>query len=108
MNHINFIKRDWCKNGKCSECKEGCLLDEKIPCSPDCENLTNDGYILVSKCLESGCDAIKSVFGSDDLNYIKNTFAPKNEYPFADVIADTVDELNREVRLKEYAEMLTR
>ena len=34
--------KDWC--GKpCAQCEEHCALDESIPCSPDCENLSLDG-----------------------------------------------------------------
>ena len=54
------MHKDWC--GKiCCDCKKTCNLDEQIPCSPDCENITEDGFIKVKECLESGYDEIRSV-----------------------------------------------
>lgn len=44
---------------KCSKCE----LDLLIPCSPNCENLTEDGMIKIAKCLADGCDEIKHIFG---------------------------------------------
>lgn len=55
-----MLNRPWCNNGKCSECESLCHLDEEIPCSPDCENLTSTGKRIISKCIEAGCDAIIS------------------------------------------------
>jgi len=46
--------KQWCGK-KCSECR-GCELDKAIPCSPDCENLTEDGKMIIRGCLEAGCD----------------------------------------------------
>lgn len=46
----------------CSDCKNPCKLDETIPCSPDCENLTKDGKIKITKCLEDGCAEIRYIF----------------------------------------------
>jgi hypothetical protein len=49
--------KDWC--GKpCGECKKPCKLDEEIPCSPNCENLNNDGTRKIKSCQESRCDAV--------------------------------------------------
>ena len=49
MPHVN-----WC--GKpCDECAHPCRLDELIPCSPDCENLNEDGTPNPAKC--RGCAA---------------------------------------------------
>lgn len=46
---------DWC--GKpCCECKHRCELDESIPCSPDCENLSIYGE-FTHKCAD--CDVYK-------------------------------------------------
>ena len=44
---------------KCGKCK----LDMTIPCSPSCENLTEDGNINVAKCLADGCEEVKYIFG---------------------------------------------
>lgn len=52
-----MLDRKWCNNGECAECISRCSLDERIPCSPDCNNVTPEGKILISKCMESGCDA---------------------------------------------------
>lgn len=52
-----MLDREWCNNGECAECTSVCLIDERIPCSPDCSNLTPGGNILFSNCIESGCDA---------------------------------------------------
>lgn len=46
---------------KCGDCN-GCSLDETIPCSPDCENLTKDGKIHIRECLNSGCEEVKYIF----------------------------------------------
>lgn len=52
------MHKEWCENC-CSECKTRCVLDESIPCSPDCDLLNEDGIpINLYECLESGCDAI--------------------------------------------------
>lgn len=40
----------------------GCKLDMTIPCSPSCENLTEDGMIKIAKCLEDGCVEVKYIF----------------------------------------------
>lgn len=46
--------KDWC--GKpCAECASPCGLDESIPCSPDCPNLSEDGMPSGDEC--RGCDA---------------------------------------------------
>ena len=37
--------RNWC--GKpCDDCENPCPLDKSIPCSPDCEDLSEDGECL--------------------------------------------------------------
>lgn len=43
---------------KCNNCK----LDMTIPCSPSCENLTEDGMIKIAECLKSGCIEVKYIF----------------------------------------------
>lgn len=54
--------KGWCGN-PCCDCKTGCNLDNKIPCSPDCENLTKHGKIKIADCLSSGCEEVKYIFG---------------------------------------------
>lgn len=53
------MHRDWC--GKtCGECQTSCALDESMPCSPDCEALAEDGWMIDYRhCLEAGCDVIQ-------------------------------------------------
>lgn len=46
---------------ECSQCS-GCNLNETIPCSPDCENLTEDGKILIKGCLKDKCEEVKYIF----------------------------------------------
>lgn len=55
--------KGYCKKSACSDCKKPCRLDESIPCSPDCGNLTEDGKILIEKCLQAGCEEVKYIFG---------------------------------------------
>lgn len=54
------MHKEWCGR-VCSDCS-GCRLDERIPCSPDCENLTEDGKIKLKQCLESGCNEPRYIF----------------------------------------------
>lgn len=44
--------------GKCNFCK----LDMMIPCSPSCDNLTEDGMIKIADCLADGCEEVKYIF----------------------------------------------
>jgi len=53
MAHIK-----WCGN-PCAECNDPCALDQSMPCSPDCENLTSEGLRDTEKCTQAGCDAIE-------------------------------------------------
>lgn len=75
--------KQWCGK-KCSECR-GCKLDEMIPCSPDCENLTEDGKIKVKACLESGCEEVKYVLSAEDLNdkELLEKFGEIADYPYS-------------------------
>lgn len=58
---LNIIAhKNWCKR-PCCDCTAPCGSDETIPCSPDCENLTEDGQPLTEQCLASGCDGIKYI-----------------------------------------------
>ncbi len=46
----------------CMDKCNGCKLDMTIPCSPSCENLTEDGMIKIAKCLADGCVEVKYIF----------------------------------------------
>ena len=46
----------------CMDKCNGCRLDMTIPCSPSCDNLTEDGMINIAKCLEDGCEEVKYIF----------------------------------------------
>lgn len=48
--------KGWC-GSPCCDCKTSCSVDESIPCSPDCENLNQDGTRNEKNCKKSGCDA---------------------------------------------------
>lgn len=49
------MHKDWC--GKvCADCLNPCKLDEKNPCSPDCEFLGADGNPSSPECQK--CDAL--------------------------------------------------
>lgn len=50
--------KEWCGR-QCSECDLSCFLDESMPCSPDCENLNEDGSRNVNVCKKASCDAYK-------------------------------------------------
>ena len=52
--------RYWCNNGDCGECTDICRLDSLIACSPCCDNLTDDGNMLLADCVKSHCDAVYS------------------------------------------------
>ena len=56
-----MLQREWCDNGQCSDCTAYCRLDESMPCSPDCENITEDGAFLIEKCTAAKCDALESL-----------------------------------------------
>lgn len=47
-------------------CKIPCSLDTTIPCSPDCKNLLEDGYIITKQCMEAGCKGIKHIVDMTD------------------------------------------
>jgi hypothetical protein len=79
---VNMIK-GWCGKS-CSDCKTGCGLDNTIPCSPDCENLTEEGKIIISGCLASGCEEVKYIFdmigcSDEEVLYEYGDIAP---YPY--------------------------
>lgn len=75
----------YCGNGKCSDCGKDCRIDEAIPCSPDCENLTGDGKIKVRECLKSGCDKIRYILdmvGRSDSEILEE-YGEITEYPYS-------------------------
>lgn len=53
--------KNWCGD-KCAECNKSCILDQSIPCSPDCEKLTEDENIKIAECLKVGCEEIRYIF----------------------------------------------
>lgn len=68
----------------CSDKCSKCGLDLAIPCSPSCENLTEDGMIRVSRCLEDGCEEIRYIF--DVLDWtdkeIIEEYGENAQYPY--------------------------
>jgi hypothetical protein len=69
----------WC--GKvCSECKESfCPVDEKIPCSPDCEAI-NPRLNLPDREFCVGCGADLIEVTSDEALEIIQTYEPKGMF----------------------------
>ena len=58
--------KEWCGRA-CCDCGHPCSLDERMLCSPDCENLSEDGEPDPVKC--AGCDAYVEylvMFGGDE------------------------------------------
>lgn len=51
------MHKNWCGKN-CSECKNPCVLDQSIPCSPDCEFLGENGEMTHPECQK--CDAFLS------------------------------------------------
>lgn len=61
--------KDWC--GKpCTECLSPCQLDEMIPCSPDCSELSERGIPGGEFCMN--CDAIYR--GDESMRKIRAIF----------------------------------
>lgn len=52
----------WC-GMPCGDCTSSCALDERMPCSPDCENLNPDGTRNIAACVLDGCDAYEFNIG---------------------------------------------
>jgi len=71
---------------KCCDCSTSCRLDEEIPCSPDCENLTGSVStgvkIRVKKCLEERCEEVKHIFGTNETEKIIEKYGEITEYPY--------------------------
>lgn len=75
--------KEHCGN-KCNRCKKPCGLDSKIPCSPDCENLTKDGNIKIRECLKANCDEIRYIFdmvNATDDEFIRK-YGEETSYPY--------------------------
>lgn len=68
----------------CSDCMSNCSLDKNIPCSPDCENLTKDGDILIEKCLNAKCEEVKYIFNTLDKTdeEIIEKYGKRAKYPY--------------------------
>lgn len=68
---------------ECGDCA-GCALDERIPCSPACENLTKDGKIKIKECLREKCEEVKYIFDMVDKSdeEIIAKYGEIAEYPY--------------------------
>lgn len=76
--------KGYCGKGKCAECLSPCILDEQIPCSLDCENLTGDGRIKIRECVKAACEEVKYIFdmvGCSDEEII-NKYGEITAYPY--------------------------
>ena len=69
----------------CGACS-GCRVDEAIPCSPDCENLTLDGKIHIKRCVAEQCDALECVFGTADYKALLEEYGDIADYPYKGII----------------------
>ena len=76
--------KGYCKRQSCADCTTSCILDELIPCSPDCENLTDDGKILIEKCLQDKCEEVKYLFNMEDRSdeELLREYGSVNDYPY--------------------------
>lgn len=74
----------YCGKRACSECKTYCDLDLSIPCSPDCENLTEDGKIKVAECLKEKCEEVKYIFNMPEATdeEILVAYGEITDYPY--------------------------
>ena len=61
----------WCGKN-CSDCSSCCSFDERILCSPDCQNLIGD-MINIKGCLDAKCEEIFHVFSIEDLHGVTKT-----------------------------------
>ena len=75
----------YCKKCRCADCRTFCRLDESMPCSPDCDNLTEDGKILIEKCLQDKCEEVKYIFNMEDCSdeELLMEYGCINDYPYA-------------------------
>ncbi len=60
-----------CKKKACKEplwnkkyMQKACSLDQAMPCSHNCKNLTEDNHILIKQCLANNCKKIKHILDS--------------------------------------------
>ena len=77
--------KGYCERQSCADCTTSCTLDESIPCSPDCENLTDDGKILIEKCLQDKCEEVKHLFNMENCSdkELLREYGSVNDYPYA-------------------------
>ena len=76
--------KGYCRRQRCCDCNNECNLSQKIPCNPDCENLTEDGNIYIKGCLKDKCDEVKYIFdmvGKSE-NEIINMYGEIAKYPY--------------------------
>lgn len=78
--------KGYCGIKACCDCSRGCKLDASIPCSPDCENLTHDGKILLEKCLQEKCEEVKYIFNMPDSSdeELLTKYGAVTQYPYLD------------------------
>ena len=96
--------KDWC--GKpCSECQNPCKLDYSLPCSPDCENLGQDGYPIEADC--KGCDAYEEyrIMMEDEENSNDNYPEPSDAEQACHLIEEITEivdglEIDKKVKVK--------
>ena len=76
--------KGYCGLKSCCDCSTGCDLDDSIPCSPDCENLTQDGNILIGNCLKAQCEEVKYIFGMPACSdgELMQSYGPIAKYPY--------------------------
>lgn len=76
--------KGYCGIKACCDCSRGCKLDASIPCSPDCENLTHDGKILLEKCLQEKCEEVKYIFNMPDSSdeELLTKYGAVTQYPY--------------------------
>lgn len=76
--------KKWCGK-QCSSCQNHCAVDSIIPCSPDCENLTEDGMIIIKNCLKEKCEEVKYIFGMPNATdeEVVNMYGDVAPYPYS-------------------------
>lgn len=88
------MHRNWCGN-PCSICKNPCALDGRMPCSLDCENLSEDGQLNGLACVNCDSNYMKVydweiVIKNDVCVFIKEFTTIDNEQVAVEVISDYV------------------
>lgn len=75
--------KGYCGN-RCYDCEHECELSMTIPCSPNCDNLTEDAKIKIKNCLEEGCPEVRYIFdmvNATDEEVIRE-YGEIAEYPY--------------------------